>query len=105
MINNDSIKNIIWKRYEINKQDIPLRKKRKNYIEGMLTNNGELFSLNQNIMTDEYNKRKKKIRNLNIIIIGFFMFLVFYLLLNLFYFKIKALYSMVILLHCNRIQK
>lgn len=26
----------------------------------MLTNNGELFSLNQNIMTDEYNKRKKK---------------------------------------------
>lgn len=60
MINNDSIKNIIWKRYEINKQDIPLRKKRKNYIEGMLTNNGELFSLNQNIMTDEYNKRKKK---------------------------------------------
>lgn len=60
MINNDSIKNIIWKGYGINKQDIPLRKKRKNYIEGMLTNNGELFSLNQNIMTDEYNKRKKK---------------------------------------------
>lgn len=60
MINNDSIKNIIWKGYGINKQDIPLRKKRKNYIERMLTNNGELFSLNQNIMTDEYNKRKKK---------------------------------------------
>lgn len=75
------MKNITWKRYGINKQDIP---KKKNYIERMLTNNSELFSLNQNVMDM---LQHRKIRNLNIIIIGFFMFLVlFYLLLNLFYF-------------------
>lgn len=35
----------------------------------MLTNNSELFSLNQNVMTDEYatTQKRKKIRNLNII--------------------------------------